>query len=314
MRLLTVSPVKALLAGAILALATAIAYAPEAAAQSSTCSADSKSIAQLAQENGYRYSDPCASQSAFAPPVQQQPATTSSPPAYDPVTVTIVKALSKGNAFAAAILAAPSLRQQMQAASAAHQSAQIQFKSVAAGTGIRVDGTVVYFSESFLAEQAKNHLFDVVHDHEIYPNSLVFVLGHLAYHLAHPGPDTKSFLPSNFNGGDVTQPALQFINASMADEAQCYFQGWNDMIEAAVGENGSPLTQQQIGDLLLNFRYRGPFLMAMGLPRTTTALTTDDRLVLQPSGAIVPTDQNIKAMAAALRNVSVPDFETGGIR
>ena len=132
--------------------------------------------------------------------------------------------------------------------------------------------------------------------------------------MAHPGPDAKSFLPGNFSGGDVTQPALQFINASMADEAQCYLQGWNDMIEAAVRENGGPLTQQQIGDLLLNFRYRAPFLMAMGLPSNTAAPTTNDKLVLQRSGVIVPTDQNIKAIAATLRNVSVPDFETGRIR
>jgi TonB family protein len=284
-------------------------YLPDAASAATGCSADSKAFVQMAKDNGYRYSDPCAapwtaSQQATATGTVTRPmqASAAIPPLADKTAQT--------DTVAAALRASPSLMRQVRDAAAARHLSQVEFHYVngAAMRGIGVNGTTITITHVFLAEQANNHLFDVVHQNEIYPNSLVFVLGHLMHHLAYPGPDSKAFIPKGFSGGDITQPALQFLNASMANEAQCYFQGWNDMIEAAVQENGGPLTQQQIADIVLNFRYRETFLRAMGLPKTT-AQSTDEKLVLQRSGAIATDDQNVKAMVAALRATSVPDFE-----
>jgi hypothetical protein len=130
-----------------------------------------------------------------------------------------------------------------------------------------------------------------VYPGDILPNSTTFVLAHLAYHLATPLPNPKQF------------PIMKSFVAAMLDhEARAYIQAWNDTLDAAVQQNANrPLTPGQVGNLMLNMRYR--FVFTKALAQTT------DKLEITPSGVIDETEANTKAVETALETSSIADIQ-----
>jgi hypothetical protein len=119
------------------------------------------------------------------------------------------------------------------------------------------------------------------------PDNLVFVLGHLSYHLEHP-LDRKS-LPA-----DLAEKAYVVVG----NEAQAYLQGWNDLIDAEAKLKGRPITTAEAASLLPNFRYRSFFIKANG-----------KLAEVSPDGQLAPTRRNLRAMTSALFESEVPDFD-----
>ena len=212
----------------------------------------------------------------------------------------------EGRQVSIALGASPALVRHLREAAAARNIDKIQIRYSHNGPilgrfGAHVDGGTIYLTDEFVEEQANNHLYDVVTPDEIYPNSLVFVLGHLAHHIAQPPPAPMVDVnpPPHM---DYTADAVKFLHARMRDEAQAYIQGWNDMIEAASRENGMPLSVRQVAQIIMNFRYRDPFVKAM-------RQSGDAKLQMQNSGAIEMSDRNIDSIAQALNTTNVPDFD-----
>lgn len=119
------------------------------------------------------------------------------------------------------------------------------------------------------------------------PDNLVFVLGHLSYHLLHP-LDRQS-LPA-----DLAEKAYVFVG----NEAQAYLQGWNDLIDAEAKLQGRPITAAEAASLLPNFKYRSFFIKANGKLAD-----------ISPDGHLVPNGRNLRAMTSALFESEVPDFD-----
>ena len=119
------------------------------------------------------------------------------------------------------------------------------------------------------------------------PDNLVFVLGHLSYHLDHP-LDRKA-LPTDL--GDRA-------NMVVGNEAQAYLQGWNDLIDAEAKLKGRPITAAEAASLLPNFKYRFFFIKANG-----------KLAEISPDGHLVPNGRNLRAMTSALFESEVPDFD-----
>ena len=119
------------------------------------------------------------------------------------------------------------------------------------------------------------------------PDNLVFVLGHLSYHLEHP-LDRKA-LPADL--GDRA-------NTVVGDEARGYLQGWNDLIDAEAKLKGRPITAAEAASLLPNFKYRFFFIKANG-----------KLAEVSPDGHLAVTGRNLRAMTSALFESEVPDFD-----
>ncbi len=151
-----------------------------------------------------------------------------------------------------------------------------------------IDRGRIVLSAALLTQVVKRRLIDVKIPDEILPNNLVFVLGGLAYHLERPPPTPQA---------NMTPAA--FAKARVEQDARAFIQGWNDVTEAAVRENGNrPLNVQQQGALLANLRYRAVLLDT----------TEQNKVAFAPSGMIGPTDQNVAAVAAIAGRTTVLDF------
>lgn len=142
-------------------------------------------------------------------------------------------------------------------------------------------------------------------------DSTVFVLGQIAYHAEHD-PELKAkseaasaelFAHRNADGSiDATQFLIQSRDAGMDGEARAFFQGWNDMVDAATLTKGSPLTLTDVGALLPNSTYGGYLARSM--------LQPGGSLKWDPSsGYLFATDKNLQTMVATLGTESVADIQ-----
>lgn len=189
-----------------------------------------------------------------------------------------------------ALVMSPALTRQLSGAAAAGHltgmeiaSPQRRSKSPFAAT---IDRGRILFAADFLPLVAKKRLSDVAYRDDILPNNLVFVLGSLAFHL-----QTRPVSMSSDTAG--------FAKASIEKDALSFIQGWNNVIDAALLENGhQPLTPQQQATLLLNLRYRMVFLDQ----------NNQAQVAMASSGAIDPTEGNVAAVVGNLRRVKLLDF------
>ena len=93
-----------------------------------------------------------------------------------------------------------------------------------------------------------------------------------------------------------------FVKAHIEQDARSFIQGWNDVVDAAVRENGGkPLTVQQQGMLILNFRYRAVLVDK----------DNQHKIAWSPSGAIEPTGQNVAALLEIVSRSRLLDFGVG---
>lgn len=128
----------------------------------------------------------------------------------------------------------------------------------------------------FLMQVAKRRMFQMAYADDILPNNLVFVLGSLAFYLQ-----------------------SQSSASNLERDARACIQGWNDVMEVAVRENGDkPLSPQQHAMLLLNLRYRTVF---MGSAK-------GGKVKWSSSGTLEPTDENVAVIAETLKNAKLLDF------
>lgn len=236
----------------------------------------------------------CASESGPATDTQAPIAATSPNPALQAV-LDGFKARSTPEQYrqvSEAIAASPALTQQLNDAVQARRLTGIEIASPARKPSSpfanTIDHGVMVFTAEFLVQNQKRLQFDVVTPNEILPNNLVFVLGSLSYHLLNPPPSPAQFAnPQSYR------------QARIGGDARSFIFGWDDVVEAAVREQGGrPLTVPQQGMLLLNLRYR---------------LVLDDRnsrdkIVWSPSDAIEPTDANIAAVSEILARTGLLDF------
>lgn len=145
-------------------------------------------------------------------------------------------------------------------------------------------------------------------------DNTVFILGHLAWHMAHDSDqkanadqDMQAALDEAYANAkpgeapDMTNILNNFTNGSMRNEAAAYLQGWNDTVDAAARAKGSPLTPEDAAAVLMNLRYRAYFLAAMP--------DSGDKLTFSDDGRVALDGPNLTVMAAALGKQAVPDFQ-----
>lgn len=189
-----------------------------------------------------------------------------------------------------AIEASPALSARLSGLVAAHKLTSIQVRAAAQGPfGGFLEGGAMVFTVPFLQAQVKKRLFDLVRDGDILPDNLVFCLGHLAYHLE----------AGAVKASDAANP-LDFAMKRIAVEAAAYIQGWDDTVDAATQINGKPLDVGQVGQMLMNLRYRFAFAKAV---RQT------DKPEIASSGRIELTQANINAITEALKTSPIADLE-----
>ncbi len=191
-----------------------------------------------------------------------------------------------------AINASPALTQQLAAAANAGQLAAIGVappgRPPASPFATTIDRGKIVLASDFATQTGKKRLIDVAVPNEILPNNLVFVLGSLAYHLAHPPPTPQGY----------PNPAA-YSQARLDQDARSFIQGWNDVVDAATRENANqPLGVQQQGALLANLRYRAVLLNTTG----------SNKLVFEPTGTIRPTEPNVAAVTDTVRRATLLDF------
>ena len=144
----------------------------------------------------------------------------------------------------------------------------------------------IVLAADFLPQLGKQRTYDVVMPDDILPDNLVFVLGAFASWLVAP--------PVSFD-----QDKNAFIAANLNRNARGFIQGWNDVVDAAVRQNGKrPLSMPQLASLMMNLRYRVVF----------TNPTTSHAINWSATGTIEPSAHNIAAVAGGLRNMKLLDF------
>jgi hypothetical protein len=178
-----------------------------------------------------------------------------------------------------------------------------------------VSGTTWAFTPTFVQQQAKTRYYDVVMPDDVLGDNMVFALGELAYRTksASDIAAAEQALHRQISQEMATaRKASQPINADnfmrqhlaleLGNTALGFIQGWNDMLDAAVQENGGKtLTVRQVVSLTMNFRYRAVFMRAMRLP--------DHKLNYANDGRIEPTDANRDAIASALATMPMYDLQ-----
>jgi hypothetical protein len=180
--------------------------------------------------------------------------------------------------------------------------------------GAAIIGGSAFFTSDFLARNKKNNLYDVKFPDEIYPNNLVFALGHLAFH-AKTAPDMRAFEEKWKRDVDeqikATPKGTQFNPTEQLkviqkrhfeDEASAYIQGWNDLLDAASSENGNKeITVRQAPDLFMKFRYGQIISKSMRQPGNS--------IVIPYSGRIELNKHNIDAIVEAISTSNITDLE-----
>jgi hypothetical protein len=175
-----------------------------------------------------------------------------------------------------------------------------------------VQGRHLVLSEGLLRALQRNRRSDVERAGEVMPDNTVFVLAHLAVHLAarerqasfeqHLRERTAAGLEAAGKAGaatfDGTALAQEALNHSMAIEASGVIAGWNAVADAAQASagHGQPLQEEDaarlLPALLFNLRYREVFERAMAQP--------DDQRVRIGAWRIAPDGHNLQSIAQAL--------------
>lgn len=156
--------------------------------------------------------------------------------------------------------------------------------------GAFTQGPKIVCTTEYLRELKKARLFDVVYPDDILPDNTVFVLAHLLYHISNPLDPLKYSSPDAFS------------DAAIEIEASAFIQAWNATLQVAERRNdGKPLSARQVGQLLMNARYRFALIGAMR--------QKVDPLKFLPSGLVEANDMNIKAVAATLKSSRHADLE-----
>lgn len=151
-------------------------------------------------------------------------------------------------------------------------------------------GSKIVCATEYLRELKKNRLFDVAYPDDILPDNTVFVLAHLVYHIRNP------LDPRNYSSPG------EFSRAAIKIEASAFIEAWNATLKVAERMNaGRQLSAKQVGQLLMNTRYRFALIGAMS--------HKIDPLKFSPSGLVAANDMNIQAVAAALKNSRHADLE-----
>jgi hypothetical protein len=168
------------------------------------------------------------------------------------------------------------------------------------------DGTEWILSAGFIASQAPQRYFDVIHPDDILPDNMVFALGYLAYKTQSEMSLRASLRAAARNRGThrpyPDELRSTWIALHLRDDAGAFIQAWNDVEDAALQVNRQqPLSVTQSGALLLNLRYRGPVLKAL-------QQSSPNHLFIGPRG-IDPTQHNLDAMSLALQSSTVIDIE-----
>lgn len=177
-----------------------------------------------------------------------------------------------------------------------------------------VSGTTWAFTPEFIQQQVKTRYTDVVMPGDILGDNMVFALGELAYNTksAPKVSAAEQVLKAQFaqtvraakqasTPVEATSFLKQMLVLHIGNTAMGFIQGWNDMLDAAVRENGDkPLTMRQIVSLMMNFRYRGVFMKA---------LHSAHPVHYENDGRIEPTDANRDAMTEALGTMTVYDLQ-----
>lgn len=187
-----------------------------------------------------------------------------------------------------ALVASPALTAQLNGLAEAGRFTAIDLSSQQQGGTFKatIQRGHIVLAPAFLAQVATRRIHDVVHEGDLLPNNLVFVLGGLAAHLASPplamGPDVQAF-----------------IRAATRKDARAFVQGWNDVMDAAMKENGGRQpTPQQFASLILNLRYRVVFINP----------TVHEKIKWTDAGTLEPDEQTISAIARGLEKMQLLDF------
>lgn len=144
----------------------------------------------------------------------------------------------------------------------------------------------IVLAADFLPQLGKQRYYDVAMPDDILPDNLVFVLGAFASWLVTPPVSS-----------DLDRHG--YLTASANRNARGFIQGWNDVVDAAVRQNGKrPLSMPQLASLMMNLRYRVVF----------TNSVTSNAIKWSATGTIEPSAQNIAAVAGGLRNMKLLDF------
>ncbi|MBE1159666.1 hypothetical protein [Dyella acidiphila] len=223
--------------------------------------------------------------------------------------------------FADAIQASPALTAQLNELAASGELTAIKVGEATTlppsggPFGGYVSGTIWAFTPAFVQQQAKTRYYDVVMPGDLLGNNMVFALGELAYRtksapaIAAGEQALKAQIAQSIAAArqagqpfNATSFLQQHLALELSNTALGFIQGWNDMLDAAVQENGgNALTLRQTVSLSMNFRYRGVFIRALRAP--------DHKLNYDNNGRIEPNDANRDALFHALTTMPVYDLQ-----
>ncbi len=143
------------------------------------------------------------------------------------------------------------------------------------------------FTDDFLRTRKGQMRYDAM---PIYPNELVFDLGHLAYHIEQPDlPPTP------------TDQMAPYMSRLKTHEAHAFISGWNDMIDAATIKNGGKaLSLQDAVGLGLNLRYG--FAFKQPSPNGST-------MTLLAGGKLADDEKSAASIISNLENSPLADMK-----
>lgn len=247
----------------------------------------------------------------FTAPVLAQTDATQSPALQKLLDRLSKQHTPEGDQIVTAITDSPSLAMQIDSLLASHKLKQIDI--AASNPGKVILGDHLIFDSGLLSHLRSDHPHEnAVPGSPAYllADNTVFVLGHLAWHVAHDNDGAaaqqaamQDAMAHPMPGGGINLDGVLggAINGRMRNEASAFLQGWNDTVDAAARAKGAPLTPKDAADLLLNLRYRSYFLAA--LP------DSGDRLGFTDDGHLPLDDHNLNLMAKTLRTAAKADFD-----
>jgi hypothetical protein len=147
----------------------------------------------------------------------------------------------------------------------------------------------IFFKENFLQALAQYQPKVSPFPDDIRPNNTAFAIAHLLHHVRTPIDMSKFSNP------------FEYAKANIAVEAESFLIAWNAMVDAAeVSNSNKPLTNRQLGQLLLNSRYPFPFL-----GKTSTGET----LKWLPDGRFAVDPNNVRIVAEVVSRSNIVDLK-----
>lgn len=222
------------------------------------------------------------------------------------------------NQIFGAVKASPALRTQLNELATSRKLTEIRVlapEAIPMSRGVRfgasVEGTQFFLSTSLLKELLKNRTYDVVKANDIYPDNCVFVLSHLAFHVASSQEMEKldgemkrriEELSKTTGQHDYTEILRFGASKRLENESAAFIKGWNQVVDAATQSNGNQtLSIDQVSTLLMNLRYRFAFHKALQLP--------ENSLLFSNTGMVEMNERNVKAIATALSTSKMADIQ-----